>query len=90
MNLIMQVWTVWICISGQDWFYIVEFGVPLYVLRGYICANFHVLNSMLVYAKWVSVAQQLVHNLDESACRMCIVFHLSFEAQIYEQCMVHI
>ena len=49
-----------------------EFAVPLYVPRGYICANFHVLNSMLVYAKWVSVAQQLVHNLDERACRMYI------------------
>ena len=27
---------------------------------------------MLVNLKWVLVAQQVVHDLDERACRMCI------------------
>ena len=80
MNLVTHVWIARISISGYyGSFYNAEFGTPLYVPRDYIFANFHVLNSVLVYVEWVSVAQQLVHNLDERACRMCIVFDLSFE-----------
>ena len=41
----------------------------IYVPRAHICANIHV----NVYVKWVSVALEWVHDLDERACRMRIV-----------------
>ena len=86
-NHITQVWTAWISISCLNIFYIAEYGAPLYVPRAHIFAIFYVLNSMLVYVKWFSVAQQLVHDLEERACRMCIVCLSSHNLQA---CMLHI
>ena len=87
VNHITQVWTAWISISCLDRFYIAEYGAPLYVPRAHIFAIFYVLNSMLVYVKWFSVAQQLVHDLEERACRMCIV---CLSGHNLQACMLHI